>query len=80
MNTTTEREDPEWRRQADAEPYRIACYVMSHASAPWHVTDVASGDSNTSDGGAYPAFRTLKRTVASVNTPLTGCPASCPSA
>ncbi len=40
MNTTTEREDPEWRRQADAEPYRIACYVMSHASAPWHVTDV----------------------------------------
>ena len=35
---SAEIEDPEWRRQAEAEPYRIA-YIL-YRRVPWHVIDV----------------------------------------
>lgn len=62
---TAEQPSAEWQAAVDAQPYRIACYVIGtrralYLRAPWHVVDIRPEDEPTVAG----PFRTRAEALA----------------
>jgi hypothetical protein len=49
-NDRKEQPTAEWQADADAQPYRIACSVMTRRRAPWTVVDIRPEDEPTVAG------------------------------